>query len=742
MATNKAFPPIIESRLPAQKGNTLSIPFQHSPAVSSEVSGINVKIKQITTNNIVATIDGIIDNSVAVFNIDAALNPLIVGQHYKAQLAYKDDQTYGYYSTVGVFKYTGEPSVAMYSNESRLETGKTSLIGETVIGKYTPPQGDSSEKEYSYCFNIYENNNILFSTGEQLHNYELEQDEFEFNYILNELLTYAIEYIVTTSNNMTVSTGKCYIWQGAEIPTLEQEYFTLEAISNHDSGSIEIKLNPVLNDAKKFSGNFRVLRYSNLDNFSTKEVISKFTMDMYIDTPLTLFTDYTVQQGVEYIYSIQKYSNNIYSQEIKIKESVLADFEDIFLFDGIRQLKVKFNPKVSSFKETILESKLDTIGGQYPFFFRNGRTRYKEIPLSGLISYWMDEDGTFIGLLRENEFRTTTNSLTAIRLLLSSDDNNLKDLNNLYLSANNGNQIKEEANVWSTNLTGDNFTKERKFKLEVLNWLNNGQPKLFRSPAEGNYIVRLMNVSLSPDEKLGRMLHTFNATAYEIAECNYSNLMSYNFVGAASQNASTWSFYSRYLTSEMVTSILPANWMRLYGLPGDTFILYFNGSKSITITIGNTGLYENTFEEPVIQVKANSSSNKIEYASKEIQDNGIVYKDKIVQNVRMEERLYSSTSGATIIADKKFNLIDENENALLENILSLKLEYIGPDNSESSFILNDTSIKLGSYTLGNVQTTGRIEYTINDFNGKFIPENLIVNENIRVDIYYRVIVIE
>ena len=149
-------------------------------------------------------------------------------------------------------------------------------------------------------------------------------------------------------------------------------------------------------------------------------------------------------------------------------------------------------------------------------------------------------------------------------------------------------------------MTGDNFTKERKFKLEVLNWLNNGQPKLFRSPAEGNYIVRLMNVSLSPDEKLGRMLHTFNATAYEIAECNYSNLMSYNFVGAASQNASTWSFYSRYLTSEMVTSILPANWMRLYGLPGDTFILYFNESKSITITIGNTGLYENTFEEPVI----------------------------------------------------------------------------------------------------------------------------------------------
>ena len=57
------------------------------------------------------------------------------------------------------------------------------------------------------------------------------------------------------------------------------------------------------------------------------------------------------------------------------------------LTDGEKQLKIKYDPKVSSFKDTILESKTDTIGGQYPFFFRNGWVRYKEIPISGLISY-------------------------------------------------------------------------------------------------------------------------------------------------------------------------------------------------------------------------------------------------------------------------------------------------------------------------------------------------------------------
>jgi hypothetical protein len=60
-----------------------------------------------------------------------------------------------------------------------------------------------------------------------------------------------------------------------------------------------------------------------------------------------------------------------------------------------------------------------------------------------------------------------------------------------------------------TDPTAENYYKERQFKLEALEWLSDGKPKLFRSAAEGNYIVRLMNVSLSPVDSLGRMLHNF-----------------------------------------------------------------------------------------------------------------------------------------------------------------------------------------------------------------------------------------
>jgi hypothetical protein len=56
------------------------------------------------------------------------------------------------------------------------------------------------------------------------------------------------------------------------------------------------------------------------------------------------------------------------------------------LFDGKRQLKIKYNPKVSVFKNNILENKVNTIGSKFPFIFRNGTVKYKEFAISGLIS--------------------------------------------------------------------------------------------------------------------------------------------------------------------------------------------------------------------------------------------------------------------------------------------------------------------------------------------------------------------
>ena len=107
----------------------------------------------------------------------------------------------------------------------------------------------------------------------------------------------------------------------------------------------------------------------------------------------------------------------------------------------------------------------------------------------------------------------------------------MKGVQNIHKNTTRRNLLQEEEFQDSdTQLTSYNIRRERQFKLEVLEWLTNGEPKLFRSPGEGNYIVRLMNTSLTPNDKLGRMLHTFNCTAYEIAEPTFANLNKYGFI--------------------------------------------------------------------------------------------------------------------------------------------------------------------------------------------------------------------
>jgi hypothetical protein len=251
---------------------------------------------------------------------------------------------------------------------------------------------------------------------------------------------------------------------------------------------------------------------------------------------------------------------------------VFADFEDSFLYDGERQLKIRFNPKIGNIKTNLQESKVDTLGHKYPFFFRNSEINYKEFTISGLLSFLGDDNFFFINkdeLKLDNE-------------LHRHDTNSIDEL---------------------IDPVSNNIANERAFKLKVLNWLNNGKPKLFRSPHEGNFIVRLMKVTLNPENKLGRLLHSFNCTAYEIDECNYTNLQKYDFL-TITHNVDlqylSWKTIhfkkdnNGYLSYPINTVLndKPTNQVKFIDMrPGQMIKLVFENGKTEIIVIGPTGSY-------------------------------------------------------------------------------------------------------------------------------------------------------
>ena len=58
----------------------------------------------------------------------------------------------------------------------------------------------------------------------------------------------------------------------------------------------------------------------------------------------------------------------------------------MYLYDGDKMLKLRYNPEISSFKTTILEQKTDTLGSKYPFIRRNGNMYYRSFPITGTIA--------------------------------------------------------------------------------------------------------------------------------------------------------------------------------------------------------------------------------------------------------------------------------------------------------------------------------------------------------------------
>lgn len=549
----KLYPPKIPSTIPAFIQNnrgteraTFSVPFFLNRMVGiDEIGGFILKIKSATSNKKIFTAtarvwtekegspgewernpEALVFNEetgsgVITFNIPLAdYEKLYKGQFYKAQLAnYKVkeyDESNLYFSDVSIVKMSGE--VSQQINDLKLPQSESDKEYNFAIQKLTGTYSntDITEKLYSSRFIIYDMYGEIFEdSGEIVQNNAIKGEIIYDNYgnpqyykttetytrtrEMIESEFYYVQWEYTTINGYQGKTAKYPITQKTITPELKAK---LIAELNYDNGYINLRLQALEDEnhvLKTEIGDYLVTRHSSKNPGEWLEI---YRFDLREEIPTRqLWIDNTVEQGVTYTYGIQQYSKyGIFTSRIK-SNAVVADFEHMYLSDEKRQLKVAFNPKVSSFKPTILETKTDTIGGKYPFIFRNGDVYYHELPISGLISCQLDDSNLFTS---KNELDTIINKLE-----LASDP------------------------------SSTTIATERLFKREVLSWLTNGKPKLLRTPTEGNFIVRLMNVSLSPMDQLGRMLHTFSATAYEIEDYSFNNIVNMRLLNDLKEDIDT-----------------------------------------------------------------------------------------------------------------------------------------------------------------------------------------------------------
>lgn len=604
----KLLPPIIDGIIPAfytddKKGTQITVPFSSNRAVSpAQVEGFALKLKTVQSTTylfdiIIKSTDKTPGFDKANFNyatfilLDDQVAQLRRGQYYKVQIAYIDTTgTIGHYSSVGSIKYTTKPELSIANLDS-------SLINShkyNYTGIYSQKDKDITEKVYSYQFDVYdEMENLYYTSGEQIHNASEDTaqdnsvDLFKLPQDLPLNKSYYLKYSITTNNGLSLSTPRYRIMQKISIdPDIKAN---LKVELDFENGYIDIFLTDIKNrydEETPVIGAYVLSRASSDTNFEGWEELYRIRFIGQYPTK-NIWRDFTVEQGKSYKYSLQQYNDiGLYSNRI-ISNEIIADFEHAFLYDGQRQLKIKYNPKVTNFKTAVPETKTETIGNKHPFIFRNGKVYYHEFPISGLISYFVDEEKMF---LTEEEFA-----------------------------------VEEK----TTNLIGSNIYNERFFKLKVLEWLTDGKPKLFRSPGEGNYIVRLINVSLAPNDPTGRMLHTFNCTAYEIADFNCQELDKYGILDLSFEAQEVLQFETIQLGLEINSGVLnnyPTSFFKIENaIPGDRYILTFEDGNQEIIMIGVTGSYQLDIGKKIIKIEIPEGNNyyqgSLTYSYMSIQEN-------------------------------------------------------------------------------------------------------------------------
>lgn len=427
-------------------------------------------------------------------HIDAASVSLTTPQAIDGWLAANINQ-FSEWSTVCLVRGISTPQLAV--SGFTIDGGNISWANYNPIiyGSIKFANEEETEKLKSYQIKLYNaNDEVLIDSGIQYTNTNNNPNSFSYtlpyNFMAGESYKFTIECV-------TMDLYSALATYEFSVSAEEQEILDMSfsAEKDEDNGRIilTIKKSGVTDG---FTGEVVLRRASSKTNFTIWEDLKTYTYSGETNIK-EIFSDTTVESGVWYKYYIQKRSKGVAASVKYIKSPLMIIFDDMFLTTKDRQLKIKFNPTVSSFKRTIQESRTDTLGSQFPFVRRNGHMNYAQFPIGGLISFQIDESHLF----------------TSLEELFGE---NLK----LYTAHNEGNRITE----------ANDIVYEKLFKDKVIEFLYSEQPKLFRSATEGNFIVKVMDASFSPNATLGRRIVSFTATAYEIAECNIDNFKNYGIL--------------------------------------------------------------------------------------------------------------------------------------------------------------------------------------------------------------------
>ena len=400
------------------------------------------------------------------------------------------------WSTVCLVRGISVPSLSVSGFDVSADTTLWSLNNVDVVGKLTYADSAETDTLKSYQIKLYDINNQLLSDSGAIYSNaysNINEFNYTFEYAFNEGESYYFTFAYETANMYTESNTYEFmiVQEGADILNANLTA-TLDSINGCIILNIKSK-----EDDDSFVGNITIRRASSESNFTIWEDVHTESFEENSKLDYTWY-DYTIKSGVYYKYIAQRRSS-VGNRGVAIHaegEPFMMLFDDMYLTGGDGQLNIRFDPSISSFKRMVNESRTDTIGSKYPYIKRNGYVEYRQFPIGGTITHLMDPSH-----------------------LITSREEIFRDSLDYYNEFNKDKNVRiDDFNDW---------TYEREFREKVMDFLYANKVRLFRSATEGNILVKIMDINLTPNSTLGRRIYSFTATAYEVDAATIKNYDKY-----------------------------------------------------------------------------------------------------------------------------------------------------------------------------------------------------------------------
>lgn len=219
--------------------------------------------------------------------------------------------------------------------------------------------------------------------------------------------------------------------------------------------------------------------------------------------------DYFVENGNYYRYALQPILANGVKGAITSFYDVVSTFEGFWLLgEEDMQFSFIYDGKISTMERVKPRDYIETIAGRFPYSTRASELDYYRFNFSGKLTYHQDV----------HNLLTAGNYTTAISPEATIPIGKVEIKYGDEMRLNMKNDLEEMQ---------DGMVMQRAWRNKVIDWLSDGKIKILKSEAQGNILVEISDVRITPIESVYGLIADFECQMTQMGLVDEKTLQKY-----------------------------------------------------------------------------------------------------------------------------------------------------------------------------------------------------------------------